>query len=241
MRVLCPSLLSLVVLSWPALAPAADLSQMDRTIKKEPTYQATPKYCLLVFGPAATTKVWLVLDGDALYVDRNGTGDLTEPGERVTPTAFRNVVISVPQNPPPMERDFDIGDIVQADGKSRHTNLKVNHQRRGEQHGFAVSTLVNGNYEQKATIPFADKPGQAPIVWFNGPLTMRYYGEAPPLVRGQTMTRSFAVGTQGLGTFAVIRYDPIPANVFPVAEFEFPSQNPEVPPLRARVALDHRC
>src|SRR5262249_25477630 len=63
---------------------AADLAMVDRSIRKEPAYQTkAPKYCLLVFGPEAKTRVWLVLDGDTLYVDRNGNGDLTEKGKKV--------------------------------------------------------------------------------------------------------------------------------------------------------------
>src|SRR3979490_2472906 len=77
----------LAALAWVALtsapALAVDLSKIDRTIAREPVYKNKPKYCLLVFGPEAKTKVWLVIDGDTLYVDRNGNGDLTEKGERV--------------------------------------------------------------------------------------------------------------------------------------------------------------
>src|SRR2546426_2605494 len=69
---------------WTAPAQAADLEKTERAIRKEPVYQTKdPKYCLLVFGPEAKTRVWLVLDGDTLYVDRNGNGDLTEPDEKV--------------------------------------------------------------------------------------------------------------------------------------------------------------
>jgi len=66
-----------------AAAQTADLARVDRSIRREPTYRSTPRYCLLVFGPKAEHRVWLVLDGDSLYVDRNGNGDLTEAGERV--------------------------------------------------------------------------------------------------------------------------------------------------------------
>ena len=39
-------------------AAADDLAQINRSIHKEPVYQTTePKYCLLVFGPEATTRV----------------------------------------------------------------------------------------------------------------------------------------------------------------------------------------
>src|SRR5262245_26744743 len=85
--------------SWLVLcaSPAwgVDLARIDRTIGREPVYRSgAPKYALLVFGREAETRVWLVLDTprepwgrdgtkNILYVDRNGNGDLTDPGERV--------------------------------------------------------------------------------------------------------------------------------------------------------------
>src|ERR1700730_17465035 len=75
-------LVASLVLS-PNVAPATDLSKIERSIRKQPAYRSKPRYCLLVFGPEARTKIWLVQDGDVLYVDRNGSGDLTEPGKRV--------------------------------------------------------------------------------------------------------------------------------------------------------------
>src|SRR5437764_562133 len=77
----------LSVLAWflsGGSAMAVELATVDRSVHKEPVYQSKkPRYCLLVFGPQAQTRVWMVLDGDTLYLDRNGDGDLTEPGERV--------------------------------------------------------------------------------------------------------------------------------------------------------------
>jgi hypothetical protein len=64
-------------------AEAADSTKIDRSIGREPVYKSTPKYCLLVFGAKAQDRVWLVLDGDTLYVDRNANGDLTDDGEPV--------------------------------------------------------------------------------------------------------------------------------------------------------------
>src|SRR5947209_17795496 len=66
----------------PATAWTTDLTQIDRTIPKEPAYQNKPKYCLLVFGPEAKTRVWLVLDGEVLYLTGHGSGDLKQKGER---------------------------------------------------------------------------------------------------------------------------------------------------------------
>src|SRR5215471_16480239 len=76
---------ALLVASAPAVnARGADLTKIDRAIAKEPAYRSkTPKYGLLVFGPEAKSRAWVVLDGDFLYVDRNCNGDLTEEGERL--------------------------------------------------------------------------------------------------------------------------------------------------------------
>jgi hypothetical protein len=81
-----PLALGCLAIALPTDAPAADLSKVERVIRKEPVYKSKdPRYCLLVFGPKADYRVWLVLDGDTLYVDRNGNGDLTEAGESTGP------------------------------------------------------------------------------------------------------------------------------------------------------------
>src|SRR5207247_2318486 len=72
------------------------LGKLDRTILKEPIYTAKqPLYGLLVFGPKADKRVWIVLDKlkqdapcyDILYVDRNADGDLTASDERLVAKA----------------------------------------------------------------------------------------------------------------------------------------------------------
>src|SRR5262245_18710612 len=73
-------------------ARAVDLKKIDRTIAKEPVYESrAPKYCLLVLGPEAKTRLWLVVDGKTLFVDRNGDGELTGPDKRVPLNPKSNV------------------------------------------------------------------------------------------------------------------------------------------------------
>jgi len=55
-----------------ASAQGVNLRKVERTITKEPAYKSKPKYCLLVFGQEAKHRVWVVLDGDVVYIDRNG-------------------------------------------------------------------------------------------------------------------------------------------------------------------------
>src|SRR5260370_42667936 len=95
------------------LAQGAELAKVDRKIAKEPAYQTkSPKYCLLVFGLEAKDRAWLVQDGDTLYVDRNGNGDLTEAG--------KSCKIMAPNE---NSRSFDAGEI-QINGLT-HTGLNV--------------------------------------------------------------------------------------------------------------------
>src|SRR5437667_169189 len=103
----------------------ADLGTIDRTIKKEPVYQSRePRYGLLVLGPKAETRLWLVFDSvpdplrpgkarDYLYVDRNGNGDLTEAGERVEAVVHKRKV-NVSFKPGFYEEpllEFNVGDV----------------------------------------------------------------------------------------------------------------------------------
>src|SRR5262245_13164958 len=108
----------LAVLSISYFAPpgfAVDLTKIDRSISKEPAYRGKPRYGLLVLGRKAETRIWLVIDGKTLYVDRNGNGDLTEPGERVLAENTNSTDIL----------EFRAGEFLEADGKTRHSNLVV--------------------------------------------------------------------------------------------------------------------
>jgi hypothetical protein len=98
---------------------AADLSQINRAIQKEPAYQSKPKYCLLVFGPEAKHRVWLVLDGDVLYVDKNDTGDLTGDEKRIKAPSF--TASTHPAHA--QERSIEVGDLSVAG--LTHTKLAV--------------------------------------------------------------------------------------------------------------------
>src|SRR5262245_54560675 len=108
------ALLVVLVVASPAAADglSPDLAKIERRIGKEPVYQGKPGYLLLVFGPEAKQKVWLVRDGEKLYVDRHGTGDLSQPACRVTGEVDRY-----------RERLFEAGDVTL--GGKRYEGLRV--------------------------------------------------------------------------------------------------------------------
>src|SRR5688500_551573 len=61
---------------------AVNYGRVPRTLVREPAYQTkSPRYALLLFGAEARLRVWAVIDGTVLYLDRNGDGDLTQQGE----------------------------------------------------------------------------------------------------------------------------------------------------------------
>ena len=91
-------------------ADSPDLKEVDRRAPKEPAYTSKrPLYGLLVFGPEAKPRVWMVLDRskpdagpyDVLYVDLDADGDLTEPGSAGRPGGRRKRTLpaSGPEGP----------------------------------------------------------------------------------------------------------------------------------------------
>lgn len=95
----------------PAGSSEFDYGKIDRVILKEPDYDTKdPKYALLLFGEVAAVRVWVVLDGKTIYIDRNADGDLTDKDER-------------------FDKSADCKDIAIADknGKPRYKITSVSH------------------------------------------------------------------------------------------------------------------
>jgi hypothetical protein len=224
-----PSLLlaALVASAIAGTAGAADLSKIDRTIAREPTYKGKPKYCLLVFGVEAKYRAWIVIDDESLYVDRNGSGDLTENGKRV----------------PWKKPGVQVGELSFDDGKVRYTNLTI------EKRKWWTIEVV-GKYNQRVSrdgqgdFAFAERPRDAPIIHFDGPLSMDWLnycdGKTSELVRGaKPGYLSASIGTPGLGkgTFAFLVPTKEVEALKPLAEIEFLHRDPKEKPTVVSVRL----
>jgi hypothetical protein len=212
-----------------SLASAADLTKIERSIAKEPAYATkAPRYLLLAFGPDAAERVWLVLDGDTLYVDRNGNGDLTEPGEAVS-TKKRDGA-----DPETDGRAFDVGEIsaggrthkglvvgtmplaklsedirnlphskelLRADPKVQVATitLEVRHPNlKGPGVEGRVPMLI-GPLDVGGMLAFGASAKEAPVVHPDGPLQVNFYGGTPSLQIGRETDLVLAVGSPGLG------------------------------------------
>ncbi len=210
---------------------ATDLTKIDRTIAKEPAYQGKPKYCLLVFGPEAKFRVWLVHDDDVLYLDRNGNGDPTEKNES-------HAGIKLPDG----SIKWDIGDIVETDGRTRHTDLRV-WFRRGGAFTLHLRPTADGLLQEvgneMGALRFADKAQGAPIVHLAGPLTF-LLRSPPELVPGKEAHFIALIGTAGLGEGAAA-YSHIEdfGKLNIMVEVEFPKRASDVPVRVRGVQTDY--
>ncbi|HET6574844.1 MAG TPA: hypothetical protein VFG68_14660 [Fimbriiglobus sp.] len=222
-------LVAVAALGFASRLTAADLSKIDRTITKEPAYATkAPRYCLLVFGPDAKDRVWLVQDGDALYVDRNGNGDLTEAGEKVpaaknagpkeegytfevgdvTPGGTVHKGVSVGLAPlkqyagnPSLAAVQAIRDALKADPNVVAARIGVDVQSaRFKGAGVGGRTMQSaGFFDPTGVLAFAGKPADAPVVHLDGPLQVSFYGEVPKLWLSRDNDLVLTVGTPGLG------------------------------------------
>jgi hypothetical protein len=245
---------------------AADLTKIERTIAKEPAYQSKEvSYCLLVFGPEAKTRIWLVQDGETLFVDRNGNGDLTEDGERV-----------LLKQKDKTYRSFEVGDIH--DGSLTHkglsvTQMLVTEESVGNAKEFArikgqsgepwnwwvgisverpgddprplpkkIDYIING--DGQGWLTFARTPKDAPIIHLNAPWTFGLQDVKQRLTAGRKSNLQIGVGPQGMGpgTLAWVKYPgTIPADAYPVAEITFPPKTPGGKAITQRYILKSRC
>ena len=241
-----------------AHAGAVDLAKIDRSIRKEPVYQSNdPKYCLLAFGPEATVRVWLVLDGDVLYVDRNGNGDLTEPDERIEP---RYAMHNAPERPDMkllveffLYRPFKDGRLEGEPILSclpEVTAIIVDHHIPADDRKDALATsfrkhpirvdVATTRIEQDSSLVFTSRPGDAPILYFDGPRHLALHPYWEPLRRGETVDLALQLLTPGLDATLRMEWTEEMEKIHPVAEIECPPSRPDAEPIRFKIELPGR-
>lgn len=248
---------------------AADLTRIERRIGKEPAYESKPRYCLLVFGPHAKTRVWLVQDGHNLYVDRNANGDLTDGGEKIAAQKSGQPLA------PGGDHSFEVSDI--RDGELTHKSLRVRLLNRSDvgnldarekefwkknpkghlyhlgvqvempgRKGAGVGDRVQqevGMADIGGFLQFAESAKDAPIIHFGGPWQITLSRPRRAAV-GREFDLSLSVGTSGLGTGTTtnVAYERlIPENAQPTVEVTYPAEKKGGKPVHERYELKERC
>jgi hypothetical protein len=205
---LLPAALLVAVSLSPACA--ADLRKIDRTVPDEPKFStAAPNYCLLAFGPEARTTVWLIRDGDVMQVHASPDGKAAKTWRQVR-----------------SESAFDLGNIWE-DERTCHKNLRC-WPRSGHD---MVAVYVGGKRQiagrdRSGKLKFAATAKEAPVIHFNGPLTLDLFYDQEPFEVGGGADMTAVVGTPGVGpgTFATFMCDAYPPKVWPKAVIEFPTR-----------------
>ena len=196
------------VLLSAAICHAADspeLKEVDRKPPKEPAYTSRrPLYGLLLFGPEAKARVWMVLDRsgpdagpyDILYVDLDADGDLTEAGERLAgQVQGEGARFSLPGLKDPATGIEHTKFTARATGAPDPT-VMVSVTWRGKR-------KMGGGYPEdpeNGYLKFMDSPANAPVMWANGDEPYRFqrwYGGRLP-IGGQEDFKVF-VGQRGAG------------------------------------------
>jgi hypothetical protein len=218
----------------PSPATAADLSEIDRTVKKEPAYKMKPRYCLLVFGPTAETRAWLVLDGDTLYIDRNGNGDLTEHGNAmkealidkepspIIAETHQFVDVRNPAKPSFSDEERDVP-LLRTTSRYRRFSLSYavlkrppkmktpKEEARWQELEQRVEGVVQvyvwvGRILQCGTARFSTQVSDAPVSHFDGPMVFELGDAQVKLpISGAGSELTVRLSTPGLGRSAVTR------------------------------------
>jgi hypothetical protein len=193
------------VASWaqPVVNPGAVdgksevLKKIDRKIGKQPDYAKSPKYCQVVFGAEAKFRVWLVIDGDALYMDLNGNGDLTDKGEK-----FKLEVDALTGFSEPCKVDV----IADPNSKLNHKEFTVRLFGDRLCRLDVVASFENPKIPSLygfADVTFASKPADAPVVHFGGTLkmsmSMATANDRPAFICAR-------IGTPGVGKGSFVDY-----------------------------------
>jgi hypothetical protein len=227
---------------------AVDYEKIDRTILKEPKYKTdSPRYALLLFGPEAKLKAWLVFDGETVYFDRNMDGDLTGTDERF--------------DGPEKYEDLNNLSIDDPDGKTTYFVQGFAEYKSSEAPGSwaSVRVKITGlvNCRQYCHADLWNDPKKTAIAHFHGPLTagpVTNNWEIPSHVKFITGDKPFRIDAS-IGTFnakyqcwvAVCNYAEKGAEksafpgCFPTIDVEFPGENPKASTIKRHYVLDEFC
>jgi hypothetical protein len=256
----------------PLSGQEVDLRRIDRRIAKEPKYRFQPHYVLLVFGPKAEHRSWLAVDGDGieadsgrvLYLDRNGNGNLTDPGDRVELDATATAKMKMAEksshsgmNVFPLGRVAGVELIFHLWVRKKNYVPKDERMRRilGErqanhwENGTLWRIAAKGSAAQVGVL-LTERPSDAQITHLDGPLTLALKRIMQERIEPWPKETLFDVyiGTPALAPrncryemFSRLTLAEVPPDVHPKAVFEFYPKSPGRPSIVRQMDLSQRC
>lgn len=208
----------------------------EHALIKTPHFKTKePLYGRLALGSEGQTKIWVILDGQSLYVDRNGNGDLTEADELLdTPVINANMdwkmiskgyhfADSKHSALEQSERSSRDVPLLKSTSKYRRFGLdffegkknvtaskaeELKELQNWKEHfeGYVTVTLTtDGQVTQAGNARFAPLASDAPIVRFDGPLQFQLFQPALTFTTGTSTRLAIQIATRGIGGNALTR------------------------------------
>jgi hypothetical protein len=218
------------------------LGKIERKITKEPNYTGSPRYALLILGADARAKVWMVEDGNHLYIDKNGNGDLTDDGPPITQSNLRRFQVEKG-----LHRDCKyVLDEFQPAGGPRVTDFCLRRWNDADKEdSYGLSLTLDGKVPMYAGwfgTFWASSPDAVPLVHFGGAVRPVTLG-CREIVLDSTPDRlgiGFVNRTAGDGTTTYLSIDALPKSVVPEVRIDWPVAD-GAKALRTSERLTERC
>lgn len=271
MKAIGKACVAFALLAAPGIAadsPAVDLATLSRSIAKEQVYKGVPHYSLVVIGPQAEHRSWMVMDGDdLLYFDRNGNGDLTEAEDRIEcdRVATNRIHLSSKGKFTGMNV-FPIGTVAGVNLKfefwvrnkafvptSEQSEILRAYDKLRADHHWENSTLLRADdhdYQVQNPVVMTATAAEAQITHLSGPLQFALKRGDRQKLEPWPKQSIFDVhiGTRTLPPkhytqemlAPLTEWEP-PRNLHPVALFKFPPKVPGGQPVELAVDLNRRC
>jgi hypothetical protein len=207
---------------------------------KEPKYSGSPRYGLITID-GGKAKVWFVVDGTQLYMDKNGNGDLTDDGPAIASKKLEHFTSP--------HVFFEWPSMAPKGTTSKLTDCSLFVYVRGTEYRIAdFRTYQNGVfwfYRNRGCV-LAAKAAEAPILNWGAP-----YGLLFDFINGTdgTLSKSKAnefyiqIGSQGseVGSFVCRSYEDMPKDTTIEANFEFVDKRDNSKKLNMVAQLRTRC
>jgi len=143
-------------------------------------------------------------------------------------------------------------DLTKIDRRiAKDANLQLQQLKRADNEQGSiciVSIEVKDKYRQYGSVRFADRPQDAPLLHFDGPLTMGFTDpDKQVLARGDQRSQINAwIGTPSPGkrqgaTVVLDHSKGVPFDIHPVVSIEFPNKDPNGMPITITAVLNQRC
>lgn len=200
-----------------------------------------PLYCKVAIGPSRDLICEMEVDFEEMQVRFDVNGDEKFSDDETFPIIVKPIIANTHYFESVVTSEIQQGEDV-------HTGLTLKLSKTEGKISAAINMkmwgIENSNTDANLVpLSLSAVRDSAPLIHFNGPLTMGRYRETTKFKIDKVTDFYSFVGTkgEGEGTFTAIENTEIPEGASPVAEFTFPNRVKGEPPITVKSNLTVRC